>query len=245
MGMESLELRGRLNRHSIPAIYSWRTEDGITYEIDDQDVTVRWRGASNEPDNWGRMLATVERALFGEMLRTDQLAQVRWETRVIVGESGVGRVVGGGFTADAAIASPMGRLDQVPAISALDTSFELYAAVLGFEDGLEHLSRDDMRAAMQAFAVANEVIVHALRGKSHESDWVAAAEELGLDGEKFRRLYLSLQQARHADASHALGRLKDFGWDPLGVVYCRGLTGDLLRAYAATNPVTTGSLFEP
>ena len=49
-----------------------------------------------------------------------------------------------------------GRLDEMPDIPALDTSIELYAAALSFEDGLEHLSRDDMRASMQAFAVAGE-----------------------------------------------------------------------------------------
>ena len=84
------------------------------------------------------------------------------------------------------------------------------------------------------------MVVLATTGRSHEGDWIAAAKEFGLKPDEVQHLYLSLQPARHADASRAREKLEQLDLEALTAPHCRDITGELLRAFARTSPRTVG-----
>jgi hypothetical protein len=228
--MPTLELRGQLNRPSSVPDYGWTTEDGIEVTVADRDVLVRWPAMEDEPDHWGLMQALIEKPLFAETLATDLPAEVQWTSRAI--EEGDRRRVIAAFTAGSTITIPIGRLDEVRAVEALDSSIDLLFATWSFRNGLEHMQADDHASAMRSFYVACEAVVLGLRSDSREEDWLATARQLDLPVERVQHLYLSLQFARHANPSRSRQKLDELSLEPLSAAHCRGFTGDVLRAFA-------------
>jgi len=228
--MAVLEMTGTLNRSSNPSAYEWKTDDGVEVAISARQVKVRWPGVDDQPDNWARMRTLIEAPLLASVLSSAHPATVVWTQRVV--EDGEWRRVVAGLPLDAVLDAPLPRLDQpTPELNALDASLPLVVATELFSEGLDEMQADNLLAAMRSFYLAAEAVVDAIRGASFEEDWVEAARQLGVGPEKGRQLYLSLQIARHINASHAERKLIGLGLKRLSAPYCRGLTHTLLRAY--------------